>query len=54
MVRGIERRRLVPDDTDRADVSGRLAALESVTQAIDGKLATLKAPGYDPTIMPYA
>jgi len=31
MGRGIERRRLVPDDTDRADVSGRLAALGTAT-----------------------
>ena len=31
MGRGIERRRVVPDDTDRADVSGRLAALGTAT-----------------------
>jgi len=31
MGRGIERRRLVPDDTDRADVMGRLAALGTAT-----------------------
>jgi putative transposase len=31
MVRGIERRRLVLDHTDRAGVSGRLAALGTAT-----------------------
>ena len=31
MGRGIERRCLVPDDTDRADASGRLAALGTAT-----------------------